>query len=112
MSTVSLSPSSAPGERLRQTFQPLWWYALYLSLLCCFYQLVAWASSDSVAWLNVVGPSTLCLVSFFFGYRLVQRNPLAVWTPLPWLLAACGIYFGFGPLVYTFGSDSMIADLD
>jgi hypothetical protein len=36
----------------------------------------------------------------------------AIWTPLPWFLLACAVYFGLGPLIYVFGNDASIELVD
>jgi hypothetical protein len=42
----------------------------------------------------------------------VKISPLAVWTPIPWFLAASAAYFGLGPLVYHFGSEESVAYIE
>lgn len=59
--------------------------------------------------LNWIGPIVLLVACLMTGYRLVSRNPLLMWTPIPWFLAACGAFFGFGPLLYTFANGDTIA---
>ena len=55
---------------------------------------------------------TLVLSCGGFAYQILQRNMLLVWSPMPWFLAASGAYFGFGPLVYYFGSDASVEMLN
>lgn len=43
----------------------------------------------------------ICLYS---SYVILKEEMLAIWTPVPWFLAACGIYYGFGTLVYFYGN--------
>jgi len=31
-----------------------------------------------------------------------------VWSPLPWFLGACAVYYGFGPLLYHFGTPESV----
>ena len=31
-----------------------------------------------------------------------------VWTPMPWLLLTCALYYAFGPLIYFFGDRAII----
>lgn len=69
----------------------------------------------SFPWLNVVnqvGPSVLIATCLWSAYRSVKRSPLELWTPIPWFLAACAAYFGFGPLVYQFGNAESVSFLD
>jgi hypothetical protein len=49
--------------------------------------------------LNIVGPVVLCAILGWSAYRIVERNPIAVWAPLFWFRVACAVYFGFGALV-------------
>ena len=38
----------------------------------------------------------------------MRRNPHLVWSPLPWFLGVCAIYYGFGPLLYPFGTPESV----
>lgn len=49
--------------------------------------------------MNIAGPVVLCTVLGWSAYRIVERNPIAVWAPLFWFRVACAVYFGFGALV-------------
>jgi hypothetical protein len=46
------------------------------------------------------------------AYKLIKRDGLTLWTPVPWFLGAIGAYLGIGPLVYTFGNPETISYLD
>jgi len=61
-----------------------------------------------VDWIDSVGPAILAISLAMAAYETVRRNPRTVWTPVPWFMAASAAYFGFGPLVYHFGSDESI----
>jgi hypothetical protein len=61
---------------------------------------------------NKVLPAILFLVCLYTAYSLLKVEQLAIWTPLPWFLAACGIYYGFGPLIYFFGNKQSIIFAD
>jgi len=63
-------------------------------------------------WLNQSGPVLLFAVCAWAAYALVRSDVHSLWTPLPWFLAACAVYFGFGPLIYHFGSEASIAFID
>lgn len=49
--------------------------------------------------MNIAGPVALCAILGWSAYRIVERNPIAVWAPLFWFRVACAVYFGFGALV-------------
>jgi hypothetical protein len=61
---------------------------------------------------NAAGPLIYALVLFWLAYRMIVREPRMLWTPSPWLLAACGTYFGVGPLLYSFGRPETIRYVD
>jgi len=63
---------------------------------------------ESMALVNQALPALLFLVCGWAAYTMVNRDPLALWTPLPWFLVASAVYFGFGPLIYHFGSPESI----
>ena len=59
--------------------------------------------------------ATLCGWLFGFGaiqiliaFRLFRQDPSIVWTPMPWFLLTCALYYGFGPLVYFFADQAII----
>jgi len=57
---------------------------------------------------NKVLPSLLLLVLLGAGYWIVRRNSHLVWSPLPWFLGVCAVYYGFGPLQYPFGTQESV----
>jgi len=61
---------------------------------------------------NQIGPIFLMASSLVTAYSLVRFRPLAVWAPLPWFLVVYAVYYGFGPLVYSHGSEDSIAYMD
>ncbi len=56
-------------------------------------------------------PMVLTAACVATGLRLVARDSLTAFTPLPWLLAACAAYHGLGPLVHHFGTAETLARL-
>lgn len=71
-------------------------------------------SADPV-WLRVANgtvPAFVGSACAWAGYRTVRRQPAVLWTPLPWFLAAWAIYYGFGPLVYVYGTPDSVAYMD
>jgi hypothetical protein len=53
---------------------------------------------------NELGPLSLTLVCGYLAFRDIRRSRTALWTPVPWFLLATGVFFGIGPLIYSFGS--------
>jgi hypothetical protein len=69
----------------------------------------------SSSWLSVAnqaGPVILLATCLWGSYHLVKNSPLALWTPIPWFLAASAAYFGFGPLVYYFGTAETVSFIE
>lgn len=62
--------------------------------------------------INQTLPAALCLVCAWAAYQIVNREPTALWTPVPWFLVACAVYFGFGPLIYHYGSEDSVLFAD
>ena len=68
-----------------------------------------------MSWLNVgnqLGPAILFMTCLWSVYQYMKRSPLALWTPMPWFLVACAAYFGFGPLIYHYGSEASLRYID
>lgn len=71
--------------------------------------------SADPAWMRVANGTVPALVGaacVWASYRSVRRQPAALWTPLPWFLAAWAVYYGFGPLVYVYGTPESVAYMD
>lgn len=88
-------------------------FAAVLTLLFVGY-LASGPSPIESEWglINSICPAALCVAGLWTGYKLVAANPRTIWTPLPWFALTAGIYFGFGPLIYPFGSKASIAGMD
>src|SRR5579875_2111824 len=108
--SVALSLSA---RNLRIDRRALWQFAAALTLAFVGY-LVAGPSPIENEWglINSICPALLCLAGLWTGYRIVASNPRTIWTPLPWFALTAGIYFGFGPLIYPYGSKTNIAGMD
>jgi hypothetical protein len=68
-------------------------------------------SSTLLYFCNAAAPISLLVVMVAAGIQTVRRHPLALWTPYVAFLAQSALFFGFGPLVYVFGSEEAIARL-
>ncbi len=64
------------------------------------------------SFMNQIGPAVLFVSCLWAAYSVFRSNALAVWTPAPWFMAACGVYFGFGPLAYHFATAESVAFMD
>ena len=58
-----------------------------------------------------------CLVGFgivqlLMALELFRNDSSTLWVPMPWFLLSCGIYYGFGPLVYFFGDQEIVEFLN
>ena len=52
---------------------------------------------------------SLLLSCVALAYMTVRNSPRLIISPMPWFLLASGAYFGFGPLLYSFGNELAIA---
>ena len=59
--------------------------------------------------INQFGPFLLLGMCGWAAYELVRRSNLALWSPMPWFLFACGAYYGLGPLAYHFATPESVA---
>jgi hypothetical protein len=72
-------------------------------------------TSGDAQWMRAVNggvPALLGAVCLWVGYLMVRRDASALWTPIPWFLAAWTAYYGFGPLAYVYGTPETVAYMD
>src|ERR1039458_4110342 len=55
----------------------------------------------------------LCGCLFAFGaiqaliaFKLFRQDPSMIWTPMPWFLLTCAMYYGLGPLMEFFDAEA------
>ena len=65
-----------------------------------------------ISLLNIICPSAMALILVWSAYRLVKSDSLVMWTPLPWFLVSSAVYFGIGPLVYSYGNPFTLYSLN
>jgi hypothetical protein len=82
---------------------------LFLSIYVFIFTL---GEPSTVSFGNKVLPSLLIPALLGTGYTIVRRNPHLVWSPFPWFLGACAVYYGFGPLMYHFGTQESVWYVD
>lgn len=114
LSSLSLAPTAAPAAPARRgdaRWHPLYPLVLGLLGLGACYGLAAEAV-PGMAVVAAAGPVLLAGSCLWTSYRLLVAEPLNLWAPILWFLGACAVYFGIGPLIYTFGSTEAIAELD
>lgn len=70
------------------------------------------ADINFIELVNKTCPVILLFACLWTGYRLVQQSHLMIWSPMPWFLFVCALYFGFGPLAYHFGTPESIWYMD
>lgn len=69
-------------------------------------------NQDMIASLNQIGPSVLLLGCLFSAYKLYISERYSMLMPLLWFYLAYGVYFGFAPLIYHFGTPESIFYVD
>lgn len=78
-------------------------------LSALFFVLSALLTANSLIYLNSIGPMCLSVICGTLAWRLVEKFPESLWTPMFWLPVQCAVFFGVGPLVEVFGN-SVTAD--
>ena len=68
-------------------------------------------SQLATIWIGL-GPLLYALVLAATAYLLVMMRADLLWTPVPWFLAACAAYFGFGPTLYSFANPATVSYAD
>ena len=59
-----------------------------------------------------ISPAILFVACAGTAYRIIRTDTQMVASPVFWVLLASGVYFGFGPLIYSFGNRSTIELMD
>ena len=79
-----------------------------LFLLCGYGLASVSGSQELVRTTHYAGPLALLVALGVIVPRVLVANPLLLWTPLPWFLTVSAVFFGLGPLLFTFGSETTI----
>jgi hypothetical protein len=99
-----------PVHNANRVWHDLIRLSIFLLALWSGYLLAAALSAQGFA--NWAGPLALAVACLWTAFRVVADDAIHIWTPLPWFLTASAVFFGIGPLVYTFGSERALAELD
>ncbi len=84
--------------------------ALVICILALGIEAVMLVKEGSVtSWLY---PASLLIICLLGASWMIYRNPKFIWSPMPWFLIASAAFFGFGPLLYFFGTKESIAFCD
>ena len=86
------------------------WIAI--GLLLFYWAFLTLSNENLYRVANRIGPVLLMATCLMTAYCFIRRQPLAVWSPLPWFLAVYALYYGFGPLSYLYGSEESVALMD
>jgi hypothetical protein len=87
---------------------------LYLCFVCVSLSTVSAAllvlgrQSDAAMWCWL-SPLILFGACIITAFRIVRVDVESVASPVFWVILASGVYWGFGPLIYTFGAAGAIA---
>jgi hypothetical protein len=65
--------------------------------------------NNDVYWFaNAIVPAAQGATLMALAVLFLNRNTNNIWSPIPWFLTACAVYFGFGPLIYCFGNQESV----
>lgn len=73
--------------------------------------LVYGMDSSAGPWLWI-SPAILFVVCTGTAFRIIRADIQTIASPVFWVLLASGVYWGFGPLIYTFGDWSTISQMN
>jgi len=89
------------------------YFSLYLSFVLILFIFTILCDWDELRhFVNWFAPASLLLICFFLSFLLLKKESKIICTPIPWFLAASGVYFGLGPLLYKFGNTETIRYVD
>lgn len=85
-------------------------YAIYViaGLVLIYFVAALFPEEPFLALVNSAGPIVLLLVCIYGARHAITASHHAFLTPLPWFFIASAAYFGFGPLVYHFGTPESV----
>lgn len=88
-------------------------FVIVLGVLLVAYLAVGLTADEGKRdFVNAAGPLTLFPAALWTACKLVVANPRTIWTPMPWFALTAAIYYGFGPLIYIFGTEESCIFLD
>ena len=61
---------------------------------------------------NTIIPIALAITLSLAAYSLLRVRSALIWTPLPWFFLSCALYYGAGPLIYTWGNAESVSAVD
>jgi hypothetical protein len=87
---------------------------LFLGLGACLvaYWATAFGRHELIDLTNMTVPLVMGGILLYAAYRNIAYNHLLVWSPLPYFLVSCTLYFSIGPALYYFGSESLIWEVN
>jgi hypothetical protein len=86
----------------------------FLAILCAFSTLLANVTpgGQSSRVLHSLTAAVLGGACLFTAWQLFVKDPICLWTPIPWFLGTCAVYFGLGPQIYYWGGAESVAQAD
>jgi len=107
-------PGDRTGAAMRMGSPALLALLLVAAGASSVFYVVALTSDDegAIRLANGSLPALLGLVCLYCGYGWVRWHPSALWTPLPWFLAAWAAYYGLGALSYVYATPETVAYMD
>lgn len=111
-----IDPRISPGDPLLESLPEGHTPRLYKPLLALLGLSIAYALGGemellSAAELNTVLPIVLLVICLLTAVDLIRHHALMIVSPLFWFFVICAVYYGWGPLVYHFGSPVSIAHI-
>jgi hypothetical protein len=87
--------------------------AIVLAALVTTSAVVLALGEDALAgpWLWI-SPAVLFVACMLASFRMIRADIQAIASPVFWVILASSVYWGFGPLIYTFGGWSTIVQLN
>lgn len=68
--------------------------------------------SSAYDYVNFLLPVSIFFTCIWTAFRLITRDRLLIWAPITWLLLTSACYYGFGPLIYLFGTTESLLFMD
>lgn len=98
------------GHKAHRAIIRPWTQFLIFSIgLCCAYLLTLGLQERALTGaVNLAGPLALGAASSLTALRLLRKEPMVVWAPFFWFLAAIVLFYSLGPLTYVLGSEALV----
>ena len=92
------------------TLGPLQWAAAGVGAIGMFLIVLLEVGGNAIlSFANWSAPALMGVLCLAGAILSVHKSRWMIWSPIVWFLAASALYYGWGALIYSFGSEESIS---